>query len=79
MSMRKRTPRRFEVEALEGRLAPGGGASGIGGELLQAHVAAPEGGMSGEFAPIPCGGRVGGSGEVAPTPCGGRTGIGGEV
>ena len=38
MGTRKRTVRRFQVETLEGRLAPGG-AHGIGGEVLPAHVA----------------------------------------
>ena len=38
MGTRKRMARRFRLEALEGRLAPGG-AHGLGGEVLQAHVA----------------------------------------
>jgi hypothetical protein len=60
---RKRTVRRFQVETLEGRLAPGG-AHGIGGEVLpahvaprQAHVAPPGGGAVArpESAPVACG------------------------
>ena len=72
MGTHKRTARRFQVEALEGRWAPGAG-TGIGGDLLQAHVDPTQAHVE------PLGGRVGGGGEIAPTPCGGRGGIGGEV
>jgi hypothetical protein len=64
MGMRKRRATRFQVEALEGRLAPGGVASGIGGEFLQAHVPPPRDGMSGEVVPTRCGGRGGLGGDV---------------
>jgi hypothetical protein len=70
MGMRKRTARRFQVEALETRWTPGAG-TGIGGDFLQIHVAP----LQAHVAP-PGGGM---SEEVAPTRCGGRTGIGGEV
>jgi hypothetical protein len=51
MGTRKRAASRFQVEALEGRLAPGGAAGAMGGEFrqapavpLQAHVAPSCGG-----------------------------------
>ena len=70
MGMRKRTARRFQVEALETRWAPGAG-TGIGGDPrpdhvapCQAYVAPPGGGLGGEVALTPDGGRTGSSGEI---------------
>jgi hypothetical protein len=69
MTTRERRARRFQVEALEGRLAPSA-ASGIGGDIrpdhvapLQAYVAPPGGGMSREIVPTPYGGRGGLGGD----------------
>jgi hypothetical protein len=61
MGTRKRTARRFQVEALEGRLAPGGLSGGVvndgitrsgGEEIPQVQVAhvVPLGGAKGEVA-----------------------------
>ncbi len=71
----KRTARRFQVEALETRWTPGAG-TGIGGDLLMAHVDPPHV----HVAPVPCGSKPGvspgiGTNAVA-VPYGSKLGIG---
>ena len=85
-SRNQRTARRFQVEALEGRLAPGG-RGGLGGDFRWAHVAprqadvAPPGGGAvarPESAPVACGSntvRAGEEGNATPVACGSKPGI----
>jgi hypothetical protein len=81
MGMRKRTAMRFQVEALEVRLAPGG-RGGLGGDFLpvhlaprQAHVAPPGGGAVArpEAAPVVYGSNTIRAGQEGSAPVAGIT------